>query len=282
MSNSGHIHQYLRNQDRLSRKISKQPRKIPPFQPNNNVVTAVTNNQQPAMYNVNKCDFKQLVQQLTGFNPRESSKLEVNRPPPLPQIESTRVINGRPGSPVSPLPGFHKDLESPISAYMKYLGESMLNNGGNSFKNPNFSDQNSQYQQVQIVQEGLKEAKDPKTVSGPELPVQSDFVSSDGPQFRVEALSFADQASTCPPETTPFLNYTDKQNDYPPESFLGINTEGIYESGSSSILTVEQEKIKKQEEEELKNLEDISGSSFQDMLDKVEIILTEAGGDLAL
>ncbi|KAF5185318.1 Vq motif-containing protein [Thalictrum thalictroides] len=119
---------------------------------------------QPPVYNINKSDFREVVQKLTGSpahdrfsNPSQpltkpqTSRLQRIRPPPLAHL-STRPSsslnnaiplpptfnpncnfnnNGRPISPLSPLPPFptvHAAVESPISAYMKYLRGSILTN----------------------------------------------------------------------------------------------------------------------------------------------------------
>ncbi|TKY74388.1 VQ motif-containing protein 9 [Spatholobus suberectus] len=116
---------------------------------------------QPPVYNINKNDFRDVVQKLTGSPAHDristpppiqqpkppSSRLQRIRPPPLPQITNrpTPLLNptiprpqqlpnavnfnnfsvfARPPAPLSPLPPFpavHAPAESPISAYMRDL-----------------------------------------------------------------------------------------------------------------------------------------------------------------
>ncbi|KAI3952404.1 hypothetical protein MKX01_005271 [Papaver californicum] len=111
--------------------------------------------QKTHVYNINKSDFRTLVQQLTGpsssqgyhplppppliHNPKpQSSRLYSIRPPPLttntPVLSSattiTTVKDGeyRPQvtglSPLPPFPSVNFTAESPISAYMRYLRSS--------------------------------------------------------------------------------------------------------------------------------------------------------------
>ncbi|KAJ4951991.1 hypothetical protein NE237_028823 [Protea cynaroides] len=108
---------------------------------------------QPPVYNINKNDFRDVVQKLTGSPAHErsfstpppihppkppSSRLQRIRPPPLahlsprppPPLPTTAGgnNNGRSISPLSPLPPFptvHAAAESPISAYMRYLQSSI-------------------------------------------------------------------------------------------------------------------------------------------------------------
>ncbi|KAG9451431.1 hypothetical protein H6P81_011396 [Aristolochia fimbriata] len=116
--------------------------------------------QQPPVYNINKNDFRDVVQKLTGSPAHErlatpppihppkpqSSRLQRIRPPPLANLPAPRppapvvaphvvplVYAHRPRSPVppfSPLPPFptvSAAAESPISSYMRYLQSSMPN-----------------------------------------------------------------------------------------------------------------------------------------------------------
>ncbi|KAK7282827.1 hypothetical protein RIF29_11908 [Crotalaria pallida] len=187
-------HNYLRQLNKLSQKITKPIIKKPTFDPpppppqppqnqtfqNPNNQTQPHNNNnnnnnnlqhQPPVYNINKNDFRDVVQKLTGSpahdrtlsNPTPppplihqpkppSSRLQRIRPPPLAQISNrpqTPLLNqphlqpnnavnnnanfnfsafGRPLAPLSPLPPFptvHAAAESPVSAYMRYLHNSM-------------------------------------------------------------------------------------------------------------------------------------------------------------
>lgn len=113
--------------------------------------------QQPPVYNINKNDFRDVVQRLTGSPAHErlsaptpppmtqsrspSSRLQRIRPPPLAQISNrppqltTQVIPrsqndgvqrvAQPFTPLPPLPTVHAAAESPISAYMRFLQSSV-------------------------------------------------------------------------------------------------------------------------------------------------------------
>ncbi|KAJ0085938.1 hypothetical protein Patl1_08565 [Pistacia atlantica] len=165
---------YLKQLNKLSHKISK---------PNTNTTTttnaAITTNNpinqnqppqpqhqqnlqhqhqhQPPVYNINKNDFRDVVQKLTGSPAHErfstpppihqpkppSSRLQRIRPPPLvhvgnrppPMLPSTNNTSNNnfiprstaPLSPLPPFPAVHAAAESPVTAYMRYL------------KNPQFS-----------------------------------------------------------------------------------------------------------------------------------------------
>ncbi|GAB2290681.1 hypothetical protein Dimus_024956 [Dionaea muscipula] len=107
---------------------------------------------QPPVYNINKNDFRDVVQKLTGAPPQErisplppthapnkppSSRLHRIRPPPLFQIANRppplllehplNLVDGGGGafppplSPLPPLPSCHAAAESPITAYMRFL-----------------------------------------------------------------------------------------------------------------------------------------------------------------
>ncbi|KAL0361771.1 UNVERIFIED_CONTAM: VQ motif-containing protein 9 [Sesamum radiatum] len=111
--------------------------------------------QQPPVYNINKNDFRDVVQKLTGSPAHErnptppppatqsrppSSRLQRIRPPPLAQIinrppQLTQIFPGlqdeagqraavQPFTPLPPLPSVHPAAESPISAYMRFLQSS--------------------------------------------------------------------------------------------------------------------------------------------------------------
>lgn len=183
-STTGSRDQYLKHLNKLSHKISKPIIKKPPLfdqdhssldghqnQSFNNT-QAQTQAQpqnlqaqpqhQPPVYNINKNDFRDVVQKLTGSPAHErfpsststppppsvhhpkpaSSRLQRIRPPPLAQISNRPppLLNsavqpplhfggvGRPTAPLSPLPplpAVHAAAESPVSAYMRYLQNSM-------------------------------------------------------------------------------------------------------------------------------------------------------------
>ncbi|XP_050376538.1 VQ motif-containing protein 9 [Argentina anserina] len=181
--------QYLKHLNKLSHKISKPVTRKPNFDPPPPVVPAPNpqnaplsqppNQHQPPVYNINKNDFRDVVQKLTGspahadrfatpppIHPpkTQSSRLQRIRPPPLAtrpppplldgavSAQSNNVNNnplippmgtaaahfGRSAAPLSPLPPFptvHGAAESPVSAYMRYLHNSL--SGGDS--NPNMS-----------------------------------------------------------------------------------------------------------------------------------------------
>ncbi|WJX41156.1 hypothetical protein P8452_28551 [Trifolium repens] len=113
---------YLRHLNKLSHKISKPPilnninktsfdplpqQQLQNFNNNNNPLQHQQNPQhQPPVYNINKNDFRDVVQKLTGApaNDRISSS---SAPAPL--------------SPLPPFPTVHAAAESPISAYMRDL-----------------------------------------------------------------------------------------------------------------------------------------------------------------
>ncbi|CAH9143460.1 unnamed protein product [Cuscuta epithymum] len=109
--------------------------------------------QQPPVYNINKSDFRDVVQKLTGSPAHErmstpppiqhpkpqSSRLQRIRPPPLAQIGNRpaslipthqgqgggqRPGQSQPLSPLPPFPAVHAAAESPISAYMRFLQNS--------------------------------------------------------------------------------------------------------------------------------------------------------------
>lgn len=166
---------FLKNVNRNSHKIAKPIRKplLPPsaaaappipIPETNPLASAQTQpqSQQPPVYNINKNDFRDVVQKLTGSpahernptppppatHPRSSasSRLQRIRPPPLAQIgnrptQLTQMIPRPPGDggqrfaapppppqlfqqPLPPLPSVHPAAESPISAYMRFLQNS--------------------------------------------------------------------------------------------------------------------------------------------------------------
>lgn len=170
--------EFLKHVNKLSHKISK-PKKIPNFDTNYNpailndislpppLVTHSTQSHQsqplilppplsnqsqplnlhqqpqhqPPVYNINKSDFRDVVQRLTGSPAHDrfttpppiqppkptSSRLQKIRPPPLPQINTNPPVNSflrQPLSPLPPFPAVHAAAESPISAYMRYIQNS--------------------------------------------------------------------------------------------------------------------------------------------------------------
>lgn len=159
---------YLKHVSRNSHKISKPLRKPLPLPPTASAASAVvpslsssasaisildpssghpqSQSQQPPVYNINKNDFRDVVQRLTGSPAHErfttptppaaqtrppSSRLQRIRPPPLAQIvnrppqilpQNDGVQQGaQPFTPLPPLPSVHPAAESPISAYMRFF-----------------------------------------------------------------------------------------------------------------------------------------------------------------
>ncbi|KAL8495888.1 hypothetical protein ACS0TY_019855 [Phlomoides rotata] len=158
-------------------KIGKNIKKSPLHQPN--FASAARQQPQPQVYNINKNDFRNIVQQLTGSPLRDppprppqnhprppNNRLQRVRPPPLaptarpqvpihPQMPIRMPIQGQPSGPM-PYPNNHgrpppptmqydqlspnllpptpndvwsNTTESPISAYMRYLQNSIMDSG---------------------------------------------------------------------------------------------------------------------------------------------------------
>ncbi|XP_077213662.1 VQ motif-containing protein 9-like [Tasmannia lanceolata] len=170
---------YLKQLNKTSHKISKpttkNPFEHPPQNPNNQRETPSHQNPsnqqpQPPVYNINKNDFRNVVQKLTGSpshhlfsNPNpppihtpkpQNSRLQKIRPPPLVHVSTNPPTTppsndpsnpnrgfsyARPRSPFSPLPPFptvNALAESPISAYMRYLQTSDMESRRNSGFSP--------------------------------------------------------------------------------------------------------------------------------------------------
>ncbi|KAK4428615.1 VQ motif-containing protein 9 [Sesamum alatum] len=166
-SSSSSRDMYLKHVNRSSQKISKPIRKplplpaaassssssaIPILDPNPQLSgQAQPQSQQPPVYNINKNDFRDVVQKLTGSPAHErnptppppatqsrppSSRLQRIRPPPLAQISNrppqlTQIVPEagqraavQPFTPLPPFPSVHPAAESPISAYMRFLQSS--------------------------------------------------------------------------------------------------------------------------------------------------------------
>ncbi|CAN0889955.1 VQ motif-containing protein 9 [Linum grandiflorum] len=159
-SRSDH-HQYLKGLNKLSHKISKPttttaksnpppptpplplPLPLPPPPPQQLPQPSAAQQQQsqPPVYNINKSDFRDVVQKLTGspahdrsaappppLHPpkSQSSRLQRIRPPPLAHlINRPPAASPTPLSPLPPFPAVHVAAESPVSAYMRYLHNSM-------------------------------------------------------------------------------------------------------------------------------------------------------------
>ncbi|CAK9313058.1 unnamed protein product [Citrullus colocynthis] len=140
------------NQNPQNRPQSATPPVQPQQQQN---LQAQAQQHQPPVYNINKNDFRDVVQKLTGSPAHErfsnppaiqqppkpqNSRLQRIRPPPLntnmppPQQlpngfqPPTVGLTGRPMAPLSPLPplpAVHAAAESPVSAYMRYIQNSI-------------------------------------------------------------------------------------------------------------------------------------------------------------
>lgn len=145
--------QFLRHLNKLSHKISKPSTSItrPPVNLRPPPPPAPPLQHQPPVYNINKSDFRDVVQKLTGspshappppppiHAPKPaSSRLQRIRPPPLAQLSNRPppllncaqanpsagggfIRQVAPLSPLPPLPTCHAAAESPISAYMRFL-----------------------------------------------------------------------------------------------------------------------------------------------------------------
>lgn len=164
-NNNNRDNHYLRQLNKLSHKISK-PTSSASFsaaavnqetdhQPQQQINHGNLHQHQPPVYNINKNDFRDVVQKLTGSPAHErisaspqqpvhhpkahqSSRLHRIRPPPLapPGLLNNALIPNwsggyvpRPTAPLSPLPPLppvHAAAESPVSSYMRYLQNSMF------------------------------------------------------------------------------------------------------------------------------------------------------------
>ncbi|KAG4392252.1 hypothetical protein AAZX31_04G097100 [Glycine max] len=212
--------QYLRHLNKLSQKISKPLIKKPTFDPPqaqaqapnpNNQVQAQQNLQhQPPVYNINKNDFRDVVQKLTGSPAHDristpppiqppkppSSRLQRIRPPPLPQITNRPppLLNpttlprpqlpnavtfnnfsvfSRPPAPLSPLPPFptvHAPAESPISAYMRDL-QTLVDSNARHFSGFSPFPPPPQPQQEQQQQQAMLPSQAPSSFQLPSSPV---------------------------------------------------------------------------------------------------------------
>ncbi|KAK1438441.1 hypothetical protein QVD17_04250 [Tagetes erecta] len=140
---------YPKNTNLGVNKISKNIRKTP--LPQSNVVDPARSVSQPQVYNINKNDFRSIVQQLTGSPLHHSqqiltppvnlnhrnTRLQRVRPPPLspininppqmplqtvPHCDNTQVRQDQFGRPQA---GWSNAAESPISAYMRHLQHSI-------------------------------------------------------------------------------------------------------------------------------------------------------------
>ncbi|KAK9163920.1 hypothetical protein Syun_004822 [Stephania yunnanensis] len=155
---------YLKQLNRASHKISKPIRRPPPpplehhHQQQQEEDPQQQQQHQPPVYNINKSDFRDVVQKLTGsplsspppsssssspqIHPSKgpkppNSRLHRIRPPPLPNLPTNATprsanpvgVGGPPPppfSPLPPLPSVHTAAESPITAYMRCLRGSTI------------------------------------------------------------------------------------------------------------------------------------------------------------
>ncbi|GER40261.1 VQ motif-containing family protein [Striga asiatica] len=179
IANNSNSNMVIKQVNKISHKIAKPMRKpfplpnppsaavgapptIPAVDPNphnSGPGQGPPQSQQPPVYNINKNDFRDVVQKLTGSPAHErlptppppssathprppSSRLQRIRPPPLAQIGNRppqiAQIHPHPpndaghrplmrGQPLPPLPSVHPAAESPISAYMRFLQNSASN-----------------------------------------------------------------------------------------------------------------------------------------------------------
>ncbi|XP_027368391.1 VQ motif-containing protein 9-like [Abrus precatorius] len=141
-SNKDH---YLKQLNKLSHNISKPNIKKATFDASQN--HTISKHAQPEsqpqahVYNISKNDFRDMVQKLTGSpshhqqpKPVSTSRLHRLRPPPLPQIIGHRpppYASVPPPSPLPPFPSVH--AESPVSAYMSFLQNSMGSSSESEF-----------------------------------------------------------------------------------------------------------------------------------------------------
>ncbi|URD74329.1 VQ motif [Musa troglodytarum] len=147
-----HLHSSLKSPNKASYKITKPV----PRRPNLGLVkqqAALTTGgggapSQPPVYNIDKSDFRSLVQKLTGSathrhqlgpaapppsapGPPPTSRLHRIRPPPLAHLAPRPLLMDSwtrppPLSPLPPLPTVSAAAESPISAYMRRLQNGCL------------------------------------------------------------------------------------------------------------------------------------------------------------
>lgn len=135
-------------------KLGKNIRKSPLHQPN--FPNPSRQQPEPQVYNINKNDFRNIVQRLTGPNSQQLANIPPPHNPPKPQSERLQKIRpppltppvNRPPIPIpmppqhvhnngflrppvqSPMPVLANNVaESPVSAYMRYLQSSMLGSG---------------------------------------------------------------------------------------------------------------------------------------------------------
>lgn len=131
-NNNGGTDAMLKNLSKISHKISKPVRRPPVYENQSLLSSQIINDvappppaaapQQPPVYNINKSDFRDVVQKLTGSPAHErmatpspihqpkppSSRLQRIRPPPLAQIGNRPPplmnVGGGPLPPLQPLP----------------------------------------------------------------------------------------------------------------------------------------------------------------------------------
>lgn len=166
-SNHHNYNNYLKPSHKISKPIIRRTPPLPDNhllqqQQNQELQTENQQQNQPPVYNINKSDFRQVVQKLTGSPAHDrstaqppppppppslppthcpkpqSSRLQRIRPPPLAHLQSgaspdsfgnsgrSMPMQIAPFSPLPPLPTVHAAAESPISAYMKYIRSSNL------------------------------------------------------------------------------------------------------------------------------------------------------------
>ncbi|KAA0065136.1 VQ motif-containing protein 9-like [Cucumis melo var. makuwa] len=153
------------NQNHPQNRLQSATPSVQPQQ-QQNIQAQPQQQHQPPVYNINKNDFRDVVQKLTGSPAHErfsspppvqppksqSSRLQRIRPPPLAHVTNrppqqlpnsfhplNSGLTGRPMAPLSPLPplpAVHAPAESPVSAYMRYIQNSIPTADSNQLPPP--------------------------------------------------------------------------------------------------------------------------------------------------
>ncbi|KAM7253263.1 hypothetical protein ACFE04_025881 [Oxalis oulophora] len=204
---------YLNQLNKLSHKISKPTTTTTTTTTtNNNNNTAIVENHnfdqsqtiqphhQPPVYTINKNDFREVVQMLTGLMPREpppppppiqlpkppsppSSRLQRFRPPPLALKSNPPMTNSAALSPLPPFPTVSVAAESPVSAYLRNFDPIL--------RPPLPPLQQFQHQQFKVP-------------PPPDLGASSSSSSQPPPQFQLSPLPFG--CLNSPRSAYPFLS----------------------------------------------------------------------------
>ncbi|KAL5729272.1 hypothetical protein ACHQM5_002246 [Ranunculus cassubicifolius] len=149
---------------------------------------------------------------------------------------------------------------------------------------------------INALEESLKldtQTRIPRTDTASEISSQSQFFSSNRQHCRDDDMSYPEPIAICEPHQTPVLNYSNRQRGSFEDSLLGHNLENVSETVLPPSFTellnncsaeVLQGLKEPEEEIDLKSeiMKYMTDSSFHDMLAKVEEVISEMGGDLAL